>query len=234
MRGRMDFMKRALQRQRDEARQEAQKLIQALQEEKDFDDEGGDDEDEGNDKSEKPEKAEKAEKEEGEESSSAAAIREALSGGVVRRAKHEGKSLQVKDPITVKPLFEPPAIPSMFDDDSAMPSSTHQNSAIPSSTQDNSAIPSSTHQNSAMPKDSRSHLLDELSDAEAESEGNAEADEALLNAAEPAGENPWLAAARDNVSRGERGPKEAKEEDGVDVQAAVARLEVGKLGKPDR
>lgn len=234
MRGRMDFMKRALQRQRDEARQEAQKLIQALQEEKDFDDEGGDDEDEGNDKSEKPEKLEKPEKEEGEESSSAAAIREALSGGVVRRAKHEGKSLQVKDPITVKPLFEPPAIPSMFDDDSAMPSSTHQNSAIPSSTQENSAMPSSTQENSAMPKDSRSHLLDELSDAEAESEGNAEADEALLNAAEPAGENPWLAAARDNVSRGERGPKEAKEEDGVDVQAAVARLEVGKLGKPDR
>lgn len=210
----MDFMKRALQRQRDEARQEAQKLIQALQEEKDFDDEGGDDEDEGNDKSEKPEKLEKPENEEGEESSSAAAIREALSGGVVRRAKHEGKSLQVKDPITVKPLFEPPAIPSMFDDDSA--------------------VPSSTQENSAMPKDSRSHLLDELSDAEAESEGNAEADEALLNAAEPAGENPWLAAARDNVSRGERGPKEAKEEDGVDVQAAVARLEVGKLGKPDR
>ena len=230
----MDFMKRALQRQRDEARQEAQKLIQALQEEKDFDDEGGDDEDEGNDKSEKPEKLEKPEKEEGEESSSAAAIREALSGGVVRRAKHEGKSLQVKDPITVKPLFEPPAIPSMFDDDSAVPSSAQENSAMPSSTQDNSAIPSSTHQNSAMPKDSRSHLLDELSDAEAESEGNAEADEALLNAAEPAGENPWLAAARDNVSRGERGPKEAKEEDGVDVQAAVARLEVGKLGKPDR
>lgn len=230
----MDFMKRALQRQRDEARQEAQKLIQALQEEKDFDDEGGDDEDEGNDKSEKAEKAEKAENEEGEESSSAAAIREALSGGVVRRAKHEGKSLQVKDPITVKPLFEPPAIPSMFDDDSAVPSSAQDNSAIPSSTQDNSAMPSSTHQNSAMPKDSRSHLLDELSDAEAESEGNAEADEALLNAAEPAGENPWLAAARDNVSRGERGPKEAKEEDGVDVQAAVARLEVGKLGKPDR
>ena len=230
----MDFMKRALQRQRDEARQEAQKLIQALQEEKDFDDEGGDDEDEGNDKSEKPEKLEKPEKEEGEESSSAAAIREALSGGVVRRAKHEGKSLQVKDPITVKPLFEPPAIPSMFDDDSAVPSSAQDNSAIPSSTQDNSAMPSSTHQNSAMPKDSRSHLLDELSDAEAESEGNAEADEALLNAAEPAGENPWLAAARDNVSRGERGPKEAKEEDGVDVQAAVARLEVGKLGKPDR
>lgn len=230
----MDFMKRALQRQRDEARQEAQKLIQALQEEKDFDDEGGDDEDEGNDKSEKPEKLEKPEKEEGEESSSAAAIREALSGGVVRRAKHEGKSLQVKDPITVKPLFEPPAIPSMFDDDSAVPSSAQDNSAIPSSTLENSAMPSSAHQNSAMPKDSRSHLLDELSDAEAGSEGNAEADEALLNAAEPAGENPWLAAARDNVSRGERGPKEAKEEDGVDVQAAVARLEVGKLGKPDR
>ena len=138
----------------------------------------------------------------------------------MRRAKHEGKSLEVKDPITVKPLFEAPAIPSLFDDDSA--------------------IPSSVQANSAEPKGSGSHLLDELSEGEAGSEVESEADDALLDHPaenEPAGENPWLAAARDNVSHGERGAKEKekeKEEDGVDVQAAVARLEVGKRGKPER
>ena len=210
----MDFMKRALQRQREEARQEAQKLIQALQEEKEFDEEFAEESDK---ESEKPEKLEKPE-EEKEESSKASAIREALNGGVVRRAKHEGKSLEVKDPITVKPLFEAPAIPSLFDDDSA--------------------IPSSVQANSAEPKGSGSHLLDELSEGEAGSEVESEADDALLDHPaenEPAGENPWLAAARDNVSHGERGAKEKeKEEDGVDVQAAVARLEVGKRGKPER
>ena len=210
----MDFMKRALQRQREEARQEAQKLIQALQEEKEFDEEFAEESDK---ESEKPEKLEKPE-EEKEESSKASAIREALNGGVVRSAKHEGKSLEVKDPITVKPLFEAPAIPSLFDDDSA--------------------IPSSVQANSAEPKGSGSHLLDELSEGEAGSEVESEADDALLDHSaenEPAGENPWLAAARDNVSHGERGAKEKeKEEDGVDVQAAVARLEVGKRGKPER
>ena len=210
----MDFMKRALQRQREEARQEAQKLIQALQEDKEFDEEFAEESDK---ESEKPEKLEKPE-EEKEESSKASAIREALNGGVVRRAKHEGKSLEVKDPITVKPLFEAPAIPSLFDDDSA--------------------IPSSVQANSAEPKGSGSHLLDELSEGEAGSEVESEADDALLDHPaenEPAGENPWLAAARDNVSHGERGAKEKeKEEDGVDVQAAVARLEVGKRGKPER
>ena len=210
----MDFMKRALQRQREEARQEAQKIIQALQEEKEFDEEFAEESDK---ESEKPEKLEKPE-EEKEESSKASAIREALNGGVVRRAKHEGKSLEVKDPITVKPLFEAPAIPSLFDDDSA--------------------IPSSVQANSAEPKGSGSHLLDELSEGEAGSEVESEDDDALLDHPaenEPAGENPWLAAARDNVSHGERGAKEKeKEEDGVDVQAAVARLEVGKRGKPER
>ena len=179
---RLDFMKRALQRQREEARQEAQKLIQALQEEKEFDEEFAEESDK---ESEKPEKLEKPE-EEKEESSKASAIREALNGGVVRRAKHEGKSLEVKDPITVKPLFEAPAIPSLFDDDSA--------------------IPSSVQANSAEPKGSGSHLLDELSEGEAGSEVESEADDALLDHPaenEPAGENPWLAAARDNVSHGE-------------------------------
>ena len=178
----MDFMKRALQRQREEARQEAQKLIQALQEEKEFDEEFAEESDK---ESEKPEKLEKPE-EEKEESSKASAIREALNGGVVRRAKHEGKSLEVKDPITVKPLFEAPAVPSLFDDDSA--------------------IPSSVQANSAEPKGSGSHLLDELSEGEAGSEVESEADDALLDHPaenEPAGENPWLAAARDK--RGRRG-----------------------------
>ena len=153
----MDFMKRALQRQREEARQEAQKLIQALQEEKEFDEEFAEESDKESEKPEKLEKLEKLEKpeEEKEESSKASAIREALNGGVVRRAKHEGKSLEVKDPITVKPLFEAPAVPSLFDDDSA--------------------IPSSVQANSAEPKGSGSHLLDELSEGEAGSEVESEA-----------------------------------------------------------
>lgn len=192
MKPRMDFMKRALQRQREEARQEAQKLIQALQEEKEFDEEAREDSDE----EPNAEKSEKEEKGESEESSKAAAIREALAGGVVRRTKREGKSLEVKDPITIKPLFEAPAIPSMFEDVPAQPEST------------------------------RSHLVDELSEAESEE------DAGLLEegeANEATGENPWLAAAQDNVSHRDRGQQE--EEDGLDVQAAVTRLEVGKLGK---
>ena len=39
VRRRMEFMKRAVERQRQEARQEAEQLIQALQEEKEFDEE---------------------------------------------------------------------------------------------------------------------------------------------------------------------------------------------------
>ena len=48
-------------------------------------------------------------------------IREALTGGVVRRAKHGSKSLEVKDEITIRPLFEAPEVPSLFDETSGKP-----------------------------------------------------------------------------------------------------------------
>ena len=93
-------MKRALQRQREEARQEAEKLIQALQEEEELEE------------SEKEEREEER-KTESEETKK---IREALTGGVVRRAKHGSKSLEVKDEITIQPLFETPEVPSLFEE----------------------------------------------------------------------------------------------------------------------
>lgn len=94
-------MKRALQRQREEARQEAEKLIQALQEEEEL-----------NEESENEEREEET-KPESEETMK---IREALTGGVVRRAKHGSKSLEVKDKITIQPLFETPEVPSLFEE----------------------------------------------------------------------------------------------------------------------
>ena len=97
----MEFMKRALQRQREEARQEAEKLIQALQEEEEL-----------NEESENEEREEET-KPESEETMK---IREALAGGVVRRAKHGSKSLEVKDKITIQPLFETPEVPSLFEE----------------------------------------------------------------------------------------------------------------------
>ena len=41
---------------------------------------------------------------------------EALSGGGVRREKQKAKSLDVKENITAKPLFEAPTVPALFDD----------------------------------------------------------------------------------------------------------------------
>lgn len=97
-------MKRALQRQREEARQEAERLIQALQEEEEF-----------NEESEEGKEETKTESEE------TMKIREALGGGVVRRAKHGSKSLEVKDEITTQPLFETPEVPSLFEESDAKP-----------------------------------------------------------------------------------------------------------------
>ena len=81
VRRRMEFMKRAVERQRQEARQEAEQLIQALQEEKEFDEE---------------------EEKEEEEPAENAAILSALAEGGVRRQKKKGKSLEV--PKTQTPL----------------------------------------------------------------------------------------------------------------------------------
>ena len=94
----MAFMKRALEKQRAEARQEAEKLMQALQEEEEFDE----------DVEEKTEPH--------EESEQAKQIHEALSGGGVRREKQKAKSLDVKENITAKPLFEAPTVPALYDD----------------------------------------------------------------------------------------------------------------------
>lgn len=75
----MEFMKRAVERQRQEARQEAEQLIQALQEEKEFDEE----------------------EEKEEEPAENAAILSALAEGGVRRQKKKGKSLEVTEHIAL-------------------------------------------------------------------------------------------------------------------------------------
>ena len=191
VRRRMEFMKRAVERQRQEARQEAEQLIQALQEEKEFDEE------------------EEKEKEE-EEPAGNAAILSALAEGGVRRQKKKGKSLEVTEHIALGvdrsasgasgastgPLFTAPVVPSVFGDAEAV---------------------------------GGSRLLEEISDAESEPEQPEEKSEqkseqkAEQKAEET--ENPWLAAATDNVSHSAARRAEEKAEEAVDVQAALASLE---------
>ena len=200
VRRRMEFMKRAVERQRQEARQEAEQLIQALQEEKEFDEE------------------EKGEKE--EEPAENAAILSALAEGGVRRQKKKGKSLEVTEHIALGadrsasgassastgPLFTAPAVPSVFGDAEAV---------------------------------GGSRLLEEISDAESEPEqpeqseqpeekSEQKSEEKAEQKAEQKAEeteNPWLAAATDNVSHSAARRAEEKAEEAVDVQAALASLE---------
>lgn len=75
----MEFMKRAMEKQRQEARLEAEQLIQSLQEEKAFD----------------------QEEESEEEPAESEAIKAALAEGEIRRQKKKGKSLEVKEHIKV-------------------------------------------------------------------------------------------------------------------------------------
>ena len=195
VRRRMEFMKRAVERQRQEARQEAEQLIQALQEEKEFDEE------------------EKGEKEE-EEPAGNAAILSALAEGGVRRQKKKGKSLEVTEHIALGadrsasgasgassassvstgPLFTAPAVPSVFGDAEAV---------------------------------GGSRLLEEISDAESEPEQPEQSEQPEEKAEQKAEEteNPWLAAATDNVSHSTARRAEEKAEEAVDVQAALASLE---------
>lgn len=189
VRRRMEFMKRAVERQRQEARQEAEQLIQALQEEKEFDEE------------------EKGEKEE-EEPAENAAILSALAEGGVRRQKKKGKSLEVTEHIALGadrsasgassastgPLFTAPAVPSVFGDAEAV---------------------------------GGSRLLEEISDAESEPEQPEQSEQPEEKAEQKAEEteNPWLAAATDNVSHSAARRAEEKAEEAVDVQAALASLE---------
>lgn len=200
VRRRMEFMKRAVERQRQEARQEAEQLIQALQEEKEFDEE------------------EKGEKEE-EEPAENAAILSALAEGGVRRQKKKGKSLEVTEHIALGadrsangasgasgassastgPLFTAPVVPSVFGDAEAV---------------------------------GGSRLLEEISDAESEPEQSEQPEEKAEQKSEQKAEqkaeeteNPWLAAATDNVSHSAARRAEEKAEEAVDVQAALASLE---------
>ena len=187
VRRRMEFMKRAVERQRQEARQEAEQLIQALQEEKEFDEE---------------------EKEE-EEPAENAAILSALAEGGVRRQKKKGKSLEVTEHIALGadrsasgassastgPLFTAPVVPSVFGDAEAV---------------------------------GGSRLLEEISDAESEPEQSEQPEEKAEQKSEQKAEeteNPWLAAATDNVSHSAARRAEEKAEEAVDVQAALASLE---------
>ena len=187
VRRRMEFMKRAVERQRQEARQEAEQLIQALQEEKEFDEE----------------------EEKEEEPAENAAILSALAEGGVRRQKKKGKSLEVTEHIALGadrsasgassastgPLFTAPVVPSVFGDAEAV---------------------------------GGSRLLEEISDAESEPEQSEQPEEKSEQKAEQKAEeteNPWLAAATDNVSHSAARRAEEKAEEAVDVQAALASLE---------
>lgn len=186
VRRRMEFMKRAVERQRQEARQEAEQLIQALQEEKEFDEE----------------------EEKEEEPAENAAILSALAEGGVRRQKKKGKSLEVTEHIALGadrsasgasgastgPLFTAPVVPSVFGDAEAV---------------------------------GGSRLLEEISDAESEPEQPEQSEQPEEKAEQKAEEteNPWLAAATDNVSHSAARRAEEKAEEAVDVQAALASLE---------
>ena len=201
VRRRMEFMKRAVERQRQEARQEAEQLIQALQEEKEFDEE---------------------EEKEEDEPAGNAAILSALAEGGVRRQKKKGKSLEVTEHIALGadrsasgasgasgassastgPLFTAPVVPSVFGDAEAV---------------------------------GGSRLLEEISDAESEPEQPEQSEQSEQKSEEKAEqkseqkaeqtENPWLAAATDNVSHSAARRAEEKAEEAVDVQAALASLE---------
>lgn len=90
---RMEFMKRAIQKQKEEAKLEAEKLIHALQEEQEMDDEfHGDESEESEEKEEVPVG----------DDEQAQAIREALSSGSVKRSKKQNKVLEVTDAISIK------------------------------------------------------------------------------------------------------------------------------------
>ena len=207
VRRRMEFMKRAVERQRQEARQEAEQLIQALQEEKEFDEE------------------EKGEKEE-EEPAENAAILSALAEGGVRRQKKKGKSLEVTEHIALGadrsasgasgassassvstgPLFTAPVVPSVFGDAEAV-----GGSRLLEEISDAESEPEQSEQ-SEQPEEKSEQKSEEK--AEQKSEQKAEQTE-----------NPWLAAATDNVSHSAARRAEEKAEEAVDVQAALASLE---------
>lgn len=222
-------MKRALEKQREEARYEAEKLMQALREEEAFDAEPGeaimDSEEEGNDGKQRSSQRDVNDREEEKESEQASRIKETLQGstGAVRRQKQKGKALDVTEHIAAKPLFEAPVVASLFDDEDGT--------------------------TTGQAKSTSSNLLDDLED-ESGDDGNldnvlleGDEDVALLEgndqSEEVVGEegeeeeatsgNPWLLAAEDNVghSKERKGASiHGQEEESVDIAGTVAKLEV--------
>ena len=130
----------------------------------------------------------------------------------MRRQKKKGKSLEVTEHIALGadrsasgassastgPLFTAPAVPSVFGDAEAV---------------------------------GGSRLLEEISDAESEPEQPEQSEQPEEKAEQKSEqkaeetENPWLAAATDNVSHSAARRAEEKAEEAVDVQAALASLE---------
>ena len=225
----MAFMKRALEKQREEARQEAEKLMQALREEEAFDAEPGVDDMDSDEKHAQQNANHDGsdDEDEGEDSEQAAQIREALrtNTGVVRRQKQKGKSLEVTEHIAAKPMFEAPVIASMFGDDN-----------------DNDEPSGMKYSHQAA-----SNLLDDLDDEEEEEEENGDGNDddllegdddlALLNGEDGGNDseeeemqgNPWLLAAEDNVGHSNERKNAAtsgKDEETVDIAGTVAKLEV--------
>ena len=211
VRRRMEFMKRAVERQRQEARQEAEQLIQALQEEKEFDEE------------------EKGEKEE-EEPAENAAILSALAEGGVRRQKKKGKSLEVTEHIALGadrsasgasgastgPLFTAPVVPSVFGDAEAVGGSRLLEEISDAESEPEQPEQSEQSEQPEEKSEQKSEQPEQKSEEKAEQKSEQKAEET---------ENPWLAAATDNVSHGAARRAEEKAEEAVDVQAALASLE---------
>ena len=226
----MAFMKRALEKQREEARYEAEKLMQALREEEAFDAEPGealtDSEEESNGGNQRSSQREITDREEEKESEQASRIREALqaSTGTVRRQKQKGKALDVTEHIAVKPLFEAPVVASLFDDEDGTTTgqvkSTSSN--LLNDLEDESGDDDNL-ENDLLEGDEDVALLeanDENDDADADAD---EGEEEAMSG------NPWLLAAEDNVghSKERKGASvHGQEEESVDIAGTVAKLEV--------
>ncbi|KAK8799386.1 hypothetical protein JH06_3687 [Blastocystis sp. subtype 4] len=220
----MAFMKRALEKQREEARLDAERLMQALQEEEEFDDD-------------------KKEESLQEESAQAAKIREVLSSGSVRRDKQKTKSLSVADTIKVGPLFEAPQVPALFDDEGDVGGEAGNEAGSEAGNGIGGAHGSDIEAEDIevgtdpLTKNAESepvsHLLEDLENEDLEGE-----DEKLLKDHQDKEtlsqqENPWLLGTGDEVSRSNTRKEITKGDDAVDIAGTMARLEVRAAKKRD-
>lgn len=225
---RMAFMKRALEKQREEARLDAERLMQALKEEEEFDDDA---------KEESPQ----------EESAQAAKIREVLSSGSVRRDKQKTKSLSVTDTIKAAPLFEAPQVPGLFDEEESDGKdeegengmdrvendtnkgvdgvNTNTNGIIEDNNVEAEDIEIGTDHLRNTESGHGAHLLEDLESEDLEGE-DAELLKDHPNKEMPSQqENPWLSGSGDEVSRSHTRKEVSKGDETVDIAGTMARLE---------